>query len=296
VLPFYRRGMDIPRLPSTTTGDAIATAIREAGVVIIEDAISPDKVELINRDLQPYLDRLPPNLGSFLGLQSRRMGRLLTKSKHTWDLVMHPPLLAALDELFRNEAYFYQLHLTQISSLGPGQKAQSIHRDDTVFPFKHPCPPYFITSNWALTDFTAANGATLFVPGSHQWDDVRRPEPGQQIPAEMKAGSFALWTGATWHQSGTNTTDTFRTGILNGYTLGWLKQEENMALAYPPRVAKHFPPKLLDLIGYRCHGYLGWYEGQDPKVTFQAEDGLPEDLPADDLYTAEFESIKVRLR
>lgn len=52
-------------------------------------------------------------------------------------------------------------------------------------------------------------------------------------------------------------------------SLGWLKQYENAFLAYPPDVARRFPRRLQEPLGYRIHRpNLGGYEGQDPAVLF----------------------------
>ena len=45
-----------------------------------------------------------------------------------------------------------------------------LHGDDLVMSrhLPRPHPPMMVTSIWALTDFTAANGGTCYVPGSHR--------------------------------------------------------------------------------------------------------------------------------
>ena len=63
-----------------------------------------------------------------------------------------------------------------------------------------------------------------------------------------------------------------RRGIVVGYSLGWLKPYENQWLAYPPEVARTFPPELAALVGYRQHRpNLGNYEGQCPSVLLDGQ-------------------------
>ena len=81
-----------------------------------------------------------------------------------------------------------------------------------------------------------------------------------------------------------------RRGVVIGYSLGWLKPYENLWLAYPPEVARNFPPELAELAGYAQHRpNLGNYEGQCPSILLgeevanypQATDALrPEQLAA----------------
>jgi hypothetical protein len=74
-----------------------------------------------------------------------------------------------------------------------------------------------------------------------------------------------LALGSVLHGGGANVTeDQTRVGLAFGYTLGWLRQEENQYLAVPPEVAKGLPIELQRLIGYCEHApLLGWTEGQD---------------------------------
>ena len=44
------------------------------------------------------------------------------------------------------------------------------------------------------------------------------------------------------------------------YSLGWLRQEENQYLDVPPHVAQGLSPELRELIGYKMHGGLGFYD------------------------------------
>ena len=52
----------------------------------------------------------------------------------------------------------------------------------------------------------------------------------------------------------------------SGYTLSWLRQEENQYLACPPEVARTIDEDLAKLIGYRRGAYALGYFGdlQDP--------------------------------
>ena len=42
---------------------------------------------------------------------------------------------------------------------------------------------------WAISDFTASNGGTQIVPGSHTWEADRVPHEHEVVRAEMAAGS-----------------------------------------------------------------------------------------------------------
>ena len=124
----------------------------------------------------------------------------------------------------------------------------------------------------ALVDFTAENGATRVVPGSHRWDWERMPTPRTSPIAAMPAGSGVIYLGSTLHGGGPNTTaDQWRRGMHLSYVLGWLRTEENHYLATPPEIARTLPRHAQELLGYAAHdalqqggGYLGALDLRDP--------------------------------
>ena len=110
---------------------------------------------------------------------------------------MHPLVLDAVRSVL-GHATSFQLHLTQVIAIGPGEPAQPIHRDQWAFDF-FPFPKgYEVQCNtiWAMTDFTEENGATRVIPGSHRFDDRLRVRRGDTVPAEMPKGSVLFYTGS----------------------------------------------------------------------------------------------------
>jgi ectoine hydroxylase-related dioxygenase (phytanoyl-CoA dioxygenase family) len=136
----------------------------------------------------------------------------------------------------------------------------------------HPHPEVQVASVIALVDFTADNGATRVVPGSHRWPRDRVAAPEELVPAEMAAGSAIVYLGSTLHGGGANTAaDVRRRGMHVSYCLGWLRTEENQYLATPIDVVRTLPRRSQALLGYAAHdalaaggGYLGTVEVQDP--------------------------------
>jgi ectoine hydroxylase-related dioxygenase (phytanoyl-CoA dioxygenase family) len=119
---------------------------------------------------------------------------------------------------------------------------------------------------WALTDFTEANGATRFVPGSQDWPVRHDLTTADTVAAEMPLGSCVLYTGKVYHGGGANTTEHERVGLNITYDVGWLRQEENQYLSVPLEVARTLDDEMLRLIGYRIGAYaLGYVDDvRDP--------------------------------
>jgi ectoine hydroxylase-related dioxygenase (phytanoyl-CoA dioxygenase family) len=246
----------------------VVAAIRDAGCVIVEQAAAPGQLEAIERELAPYLAATPPGGDEFAGRNTRRTGSLVARSSTFRQLATHPIVIRTLDEILGDHATSYQLHLTQVIDIGPGEPAQLIHRDQWAFDFFSFPSGFEVECHtmWALTDFTDENGATRVIPGSHCWADKLRPSPDDTVAAEMPRGSVLLYVGSLYHGGGANDTDEHRRGINVGYTLSWLRQEENQYLACPPEVARTLPDDLVRLMGYQRGAYALGYVGdlQDP--------------------------------
>jgi ectoine hydroxylase-related dioxygenase (phytanoyl-CoA dioxygenase family) len=254
--------MDVPRVGPDAGVDEVEAALREAGCVVVENLVSADDMDRIESDLEPFLVSTPVGADEFTGYNTRRTGSLLARSRDFGALAAHPLVLGTLDGVLGDHATSYQLHLTQIIEIGPGEPAQYVHRDQWAFDF-FPFPAGFEVechTMWAMTDFTEANGATRVIPGSHTWEDRLRPTVDNTVPAEMAKGSVLLYLGSLYHGGGANASDAPRRGVNVGYTLSWLRQEENQYLACPPEVARELPEDLARLAGYRRGAYaLGYY-------------------------------------
>ena len=251
------------------------------GCVILDRLATSAQIEDIHAELEPYLSRTPFGEGDFVGRATKRMGALIVKSAAMRDLVMHPTVLGVMAAILGPNCSRIQLNLTQAVQIWPGELAQMYHRDDEMFPYPNKKCEFMVNALWAYDDFTTANGATRVVRSSRDWPVTRAPDPDAIEHAEMRCGSLLIYLGSAIHSGGANHTDRPRTALINSYSLGWLRQAENLYLAVPPAIARTLPEPLRQLVGYAIHEpQLGWYEGQDPMVTLQNE--VPDTLAARD--------------
>jgi len=258
----------VTTLERSADPDVIADVLRTDGAVIIDRLVDPDVMDRIREELAPHLEATPFGEEDFAGTRTRRTGSLIARSPAFRDLAVDPTVVATLDRVLGDHATAYQLHLTQVIDLAPGQGGQPVHRDQWAFDF-FPFPSNFEVechTMWAMTEFTDANGATRVIPGSNHWDDKLRLSIEETVPAEMNKGSVLLYVGSVYHGGGANRSDDHRLGINVGYTLAWLRQEENQYLACPIEVARTLPPELARLMGYQRGAYALGYFGdlQDP--------------------------------
>jgi ectoine hydroxylase-related dioxygenase (phytanoyl-CoA dioxygenase family) len=273
--------MEVPRVGADANVDEVEAALRASGCVVVERLVADDTMDRIESDLEPFLDATPAGGDEFTGFNTRRTGSLLARSPDFGHLAAHPPVLGALDRVLGDHATSYQLHLTQVIEIGPGEPAQYVHRDQWAFDF-FPFPPGFEVechTMWAMHDFTEENGATRVIPGSHRWEDKLRPTGDQTVAAEMPKGSVLFYLGSLYHGGGANRSPSARRGVNVGYTLSWLRQEENQYLACPPEVARELPEDLARLAGYRRGAYARGYYG-DLRDPYDAVRGQHADGPA----------------
>ena len=259
--------MPIAHLPATVPPEDVAAAITRDGAVIVDQVVAPAVMQRVREELAPYSAATPFGPDEFSGTHTKRTGGLIARSVTCRDLVMHPLVLGTAGKLLGHASSF-QLHLTQVIAIGPGEPAQPIHRDQWAFDF-FPFPAgYEVQCNtiWAMTDFTAANGATRIVPGSNHGADRQEFTEADTDAAEMTRGSVLFYNGSVYHGGGANRSNEVRTGINITYNLSWLRQEENQYLSVPLAVARTLPVELLRLKGYQRGAYaLGYVDDlRDP--------------------------------
>ena len=250
----------LARFSADAPATDVTAAVARDGAAIIERLIDDAQVERTLRDLAPHIDATPTGPDDFAGHHTTRTGALVARSPACRDLVMHDAVLAACDDFLLPHCQRYQLHVTQVIRLMPGQPRQPLHRDRLVWgDYLQGLEPQLNTL-WALTDFTRENGATQVVLGSPAWPKEREARDDEIDYAVMPRGSALVYSGSVIHGGGANDSAADRIGLNITYSLGWLRQEENMYLSCPPEVARDLDPALQELLGYTMMSYaLGYY-------------------------------------
>lgn len=240
------------------------------GYTVVEDAVAPPLVAELRdtiRRLQRELDVRPRNTAAE-GHATRRMYNLLAKDPVFAAMPAHPSVLPVVERLLDHGCLLSGMTAIDI---GPGEDPQPLHGDDLVMSahLARPHAPMMVTSMWALTDFSAENGGTRYVPGSHLWAETpkgRMPDGAGVRMLAMRAGSVMIFHGSLWHGGGANTTaDEWRLGVNVQYCPGFVRQQQNPYLGIPRDVAARLPDRVLELLGYRLYkGIMGHVDGASP--------------------------------
>jgi len=245
------------------TPQTVTEGLRRDGYAIIEGLLSEAETARAREDMLRVLERTPTGRNNFEGFATRRVYALFKKTRAFDEPAVHPLVLGVLDRLLGH----YQLSAPVGIQIGPGEQAQVLHRDESVYPLPRPHPPVVVNTMWPLDDFTSDNGATRIVAGSHLWEANRQPDDREPtVVAEMSAGSAMVYLGSLFHGGGANTTDRPRLGVILEYVAAWLRPQENHCLAVPRSLARRLPARLQELLGYNIYPpFVGYVDGRHPR-------------------------------
>lgn len=263
--PSVSQAAVLPHVPAGSDTKAILTELYRAGGVVLDGLLSPEQVATMNSELDKPLGQLQAgsthnskSIKEFHGMNTKRLTGLTTCSKTFRDYLLDNDVCHNISEqIFHPQMGTYWLTTAQVIQIGPGNKAQKLHRDQDQFQVFSPMGPQApeATINFlvALTDFTEENGATRVIPGSHKWPDFSVPgDPQDTIPAEMKAGDACLILGKTVHGGGANkTASEYRRAISLPFQASILTPEEAYAHITPPEIVQSLSLRAQRMIGFR---------------------------------------------
>ena len=244
-------------------------ALNQDGVIVVENVVSEATLAAMMEDLKDDLAEAPIGGGDFFGGAMRRVHGLARRTTAVADILTAPALTGLADGVLLDNCRNYRAQVLGLFQVWKGGRLQPLHRDIGVYePYvmREPGSKEILLS-WivAVSDFTAQNGATRIVPGSHTWPRDRIAREEEIVQAEMPRGSAVVYLGSVLHGAAVNTTEAPRSAIVSGYAVGWLRQEESQFLDCPPEAAARLPLAARQLLGYRAHSpILGWAEHRDP--------------------------------
>ena len=246
---------------TATVADVLANLDRD-GYAIVPGILSRDEANTIRAELTAVAEAIPHGRNSFEGFHTRRVYALFRKTRLMDAAATHPLVLGVLDQVLRD----YQLSAPTGILIDPGEPAQILHHDDSVYPLPRPHGQVVVTTMWPMDDFTELNGATRLVPGSHTWTDRQPDESTEVTIAEMPAGSVMFYLGTLWHGGGANRSDRSRLGVILEFAASWLRPQENHVLGVPREVVATLPERLQELLGYNVYPpFLGYVDGRHPR-------------------------------
>lgn len=206
IMPSQTTAPSLRRVPASTSPEEVLQIIHEDGGIIVEKLADLAKLDKAWDEIQPHLHS-QKHVGVTFSENSRRVTGLAGKSKtFACDLLMTPLYQKVAHLLLTKSSTTYwgseettSTSLPQLTNsmafwLGPGSKAQGLHRDDQCHHTRHPAKyETELGIMFACTKSHKANGATNVIPFSHKWDDERKPTMDEATPAELERGDALMW-------------------------------------------------------------------------------------------------------
>ncbi|PKY03899.1 PhyH-domain-containing protein [Aspergillus campestris IBT 28561] len=286
------------RVPASASADEVLSILRRDGGLIVEKLGDPVVIDQAWTEIQSEINNKSfDHTGVTFAKESRRVCGLAGKSPTFATKLLTNPLYQEVAHklLSKTTTVWYGKEKTTSTSLpqvtntmafwlGPGSQAQGLHRDDQCHHTRHPAKyETDLGIMFAGTPSRKANGATNVVPGSHLWDDERKPSMEEACPAELEKGDALIWLGSTYHGAGHNsTTDQYRLLLAGFMTPGWCRQDENQYLAIPLETIQSYPEEVQQLLGYRIsRPYGGFVEQMEPIDFLKANGDYTKWVPGD---------------
>jgi ectoine hydroxylase-related dioxygenase (phytanoyl-CoA dioxygenase family) len=234
--------------------EAHAARIREQGYTVIEDFLDTETVAAVRAGLAPFLGT-HQGRNDFEGFRTERVYTLVARDK-VFEHVTEEPRLMSLLGRFLQPGFL--LTASQAICIYPGETAQDVHTDDGFYRVARPRPSISYTVIVAVDAFTAENGGTEIVPGSHLWGDPGAPDrPSDRaeierrlVPMEIPSGAAVVFAGALLHRGGANRSQAPRLAFTNQYCEPWARTQENFYLGIPREQVAGMSPRLKQLLGY----------------------------------------------
>jgi ectoine hydroxylase-related dioxygenase (phytanoyl-CoA dioxygenase family) len=261
--------------------------IEADGYTVIPDLLDADTLAEVRRVLGFYIGS-HSGRNDFEGTRTERVYTLVARGRVFWPIVLDPRVMALCEHYFQPG---FLLTASQAIEIHPGETPQPFHYDDTYYRLPRPRPMVSLSTIVAVDAFTAENGGTEVIPGSHRWSDdelggrfdvlgettpeLARAEAAlarQARPVTMPAGGCVVFAGTLLHRGGANRSDRPRCAFSNQYCEPWARQQENFVLGVPPTVAREMPERLRELLGYSIHPpFMGQLTASHPRKAL-AED------------------------
>jgi ectoine hydroxylase-related dioxygenase (phytanoyl-CoA dioxygenase family) len=235
--------------------DGALDSVRRDGYAIVEDVMSGAVLARTRDAMYRVEERILADLGTQRLERAGELGVLrlmLRYDSHFCSLLELEEVLAVVDATVSPTAI---LHLQNGLMMPPsdGREAElfqtSFHRD-----FPRHLGGYVASVNTllAVDEFTADNGATLLVPGSHQQAQLPDRDELEQaaVPALCPAGSMLVFDSTLWHAAGSNRSGRDRLAINQQFTRSFIKPQIDYVRALGDEAVLALRPRTQQLLGW----------------------------------------------
>jgi len=231
----------------------IAKSIQDSGYCVVENVIPADRIDAIRGEVvaaqlahhaqaEAELARTRAR-GHRIGVEGVGVLKQVVNATQCFaEHLADPRILGVADELLGD---FVRISCTDAVINHPGNRRGYWHADwpynatnSTHLRAPYPDALMHLSSIWMLTDFSAENGGTFVLPGSHRIpsnpatgdmagvdQDAAHPDERQAIGP---AGGVLLYDSRLWHAVAPNRSEGSRVALIVRYAPWWLNLTPSM--------------------------------------------------------------------
>ena len=219
-----------------------ARQLHDCGFVVLPGPIIPGGYDQLSRAYDRAVAAADPSdVHTSKKRTSTRINNFVNRGSEFDSIYIYPPLLSACSQIIGGP---FKLSGMRARTLHAGAPAEELHVD-----VKHRAEGWPLVGCILMVDaFTAENGATRFVPGTHlqsQEPDEVLNNPNEDHPDQVLAcgpvGSIAIFDASVWHGYTANKSNTPRRSIAAHFV-------PRAAQASPDDPSQHTLPETLQRI------------------------------------------------
>jgi ectoine hydroxylase-related dioxygenase (phytanoyl-CoA dioxygenase family) len=228
----------------------------EQGYLIFKNVLSPEEIETILARLEELWAMEGDHAGeeNYIEVGVRRLANLANKGEIFRGLYAHPQVLDVVEAVMGPEVRASMVNAREVPP-HTGVR-MSFHMDSDKGRVRDEKGYNAATAIWMLDEFSTANGATAFVPGSHLLGKAPRevlPDLNAAYPDEIviegQPGDVLVFNGHCWHAGRPNATDGHRRAVLVHYLRADVPRPQNRRQHLEPDQAAALAPRERELLG-----------------------------------------------
>lgn len=228
----------------------------EQGYLIFKSLLTPQEIEVILARLEELWAAEGDHAGeeNYIEPGVRRLANLANKGGIFRELYAHPRVLEVVEAVMGPQV---RASMVNARDVPPHTGVRmSFHMDSDKGRVRDEKGYNAATAIWMLDEFTVANGATAFVPGSHLLGksprevltDLNASHP-EEIVIEGQPGDVLVFNGHCWHAGRPNETEGHRRAVLVHYLRADVPRPENRRQHLDPEQAAALSARERELLG-----------------------------------------------
>src|SRR5690242_19591285 len=223
----------------------VARRLRDDGFAIFPGLISEEEVADYRQREEELFAIEGERSGSEFKQEpgTRRLANCVDKGEIFEKAIENPVVLECVQAVLGAD---FKLSSFNVRSANPQSNCgQPLHADSGAIADER---GYWVCNSvWMLDDFTAENGATRMLPGSHRWRRVPPVESYDSLPGEElvlgKAGTVVIMNAHMWHGATANRTQAPRRAMHVYYTRADKPQQQYQKKLLSAEVVRQLSPE-----------------------------------------------------